>query len=72
MVFEGRRRAGVQIAVEFTDPDGHNLEVIGVSTKSEAMSAYGRQRKGEAPRRSKTRWQIPYAVRFRCSPTLHC
>lgn len=27
IVFEGRRRAGVQIAVEFTDPDGHNLEV---------------------------------------------
>ena len=25
--FEGRRRAGVQIAVEFKDPDGHNLEV---------------------------------------------
>jgi len=25
--FEGRRRAGVQIAVEFRDPDGHNLEV---------------------------------------------
>jgi len=27
IVFEGRRRAGVQIAVEFTDPDGHNLEI---------------------------------------------
>jgi hypothetical protein len=26
-VFEGRRRAGVQIAVKFTDPDGHNLEI---------------------------------------------
>ena len=25
--FEGRRRAGVQIAVEFRDPDGHNLEI---------------------------------------------
>ena len=25
--FEGRRRAGVQIAVEFRDPDGHRLEV---------------------------------------------
>ena len=25
--FEGRRRAGVQLAVEFRDPDGHNLEV---------------------------------------------
>jgi catechol 2,3-dioxygenase len=27
IVFEGRRRAGVQIAVEFLDPDGHHLEV---------------------------------------------
>jgi catechol 2,3-dioxygenase-like lactoylglutathione lyase family enzyme len=25
--FEGRRRAGVQIAIEFKDPDGHNLEI---------------------------------------------
>lgn len=25
--FEGRRRAGVQIAVEFRDPDGHCLEI---------------------------------------------
>jgi len=25
--FEGRRRAGVQIAVEFQDPDGHQLEI---------------------------------------------
>jgi len=27
IVFEGRRRAGCQIAVEFQDPDGNNLEV---------------------------------------------
>ena len=27
IVFEGRRRAGVQIAVEFLDPDGYNLEI---------------------------------------------
>jgi catechol 2,3-dioxygenase-like lactoylglutathione lyase family enzyme len=27
IVFEGRRRAGVQIAVEFPDPDGHMLEI---------------------------------------------
>lgn len=27
ILFEGRRRAGVQIAVEFLDPDGHNLEI---------------------------------------------
>ncbi|MBT3533237.1 MAG: hypothetical protein HN478_05115 [Rhodospirillaceae bacterium] len=25
--FEGRRRAGQQIAIEFKDPDGHNLEI---------------------------------------------
>ena len=25
--FEGRRRAGVQISVEFRDPDGHRLEI---------------------------------------------
>jgi catechol 2,3-dioxygenase-like lactoylglutathione lyase family enzyme len=27
IVFEGRRRAGVQIAVEFLDPDEHHLEI---------------------------------------------
>jgi catechol 2,3-dioxygenase len=27
ITFEGRRRAGVQIAVEFVDPDGHQLEI---------------------------------------------
>ena len=27
VIFEGRRRAGVQIAVEFLDPDGHHLEI---------------------------------------------
>ena len=27
IVVEGRRRAGVQIAVDFTDPDGHMLEI---------------------------------------------
>ena len=27
IVFEGRRRAGVQVAVEFRDPDGHWLEI---------------------------------------------
>lgn len=27
VVFEGRRRAGAQIAVEFLDPDGHHLEI---------------------------------------------
>ena len=27
ITFEGRRRAGCQIAVEFLDPDGHCLEI---------------------------------------------
>lgn len=27
MIFQGRRRAGQQIAIEFKDPDGHNLEI---------------------------------------------
>ena len=27
IAFEGRRRAGAQIAVEFADPDGHRLEI---------------------------------------------
>jgi catechol 2,3-dioxygenase len=27
ITFQGRRRAGVQIAVEFADPDGHQLEI---------------------------------------------
>ncbi len=27
IVFQGRRRAGAQIAVEFLDPDGHHLEI---------------------------------------------
>jgi len=27
MVYEGRRRAGCQVSVEFLDPDGHHLEL---------------------------------------------
>ena len=27
-MFEGRRRAGCQVAVEFLDPDGHFLEIF--------------------------------------------
>ena len=27
IVYEGRRRAGCQVAVEFLDPDGHHLEI---------------------------------------------
>lgn len=29
IAYEGRRRAGVQIAVEFCDPDGYRLEIYG-------------------------------------------
>jgi catechol 2,3-dioxygenase len=28
IIFEGRRRAGCQVAVEFLDPDGHHLELF--------------------------------------------
>ena len=27
LVYEGRRRAGCQVSVEFLDPDGHHLEL---------------------------------------------
>jgi catechol 2,3-dioxygenase len=41
--FEGRRRAGCQIAVEFRDPDGNNLEIYWgldqVGTNSSARPA---------------------------------
>ena len=46
--FEGRRRAGVQIAVEFRDPDGHNLEIYwGIDQiGSEGKARPGEQWKG--------------------------
>jgi catechol 2,3-dioxygenase-like lactoylglutathione lyase family enzyme len=46
--FEGRRRAGVQIAVEFRDPDGHNLEIYwGIDQiGSDGKSRPGEQWKG--------------------------
>jgi catechol 2,3-dioxygenase-like lactoylglutathione lyase family enzyme len=43
LVFEGRRRAGCQVAVEFKDPDGNNLEIYWnidqVGTNSSARPA---------------------------------
>ena len=43
IVFEGRRRAGCQIAVEFRDPDGNNLEIYWnidqIGTNGEARPA---------------------------------
>jgi catechol 2,3-dioxygenase len=43
IVFEGRRRAGCQIAIEFRDPDGNNLEIYWgldqIGTDSQARPA---------------------------------
>jgi catechol 2,3-dioxygenase len=43
IVFEGRRRAGCQIAVEFCDPDGNNVEIYWsidqIGTNEEARPA---------------------------------
>ena len=43
IVFEGRRRAGCQIAIEFQDPDGNNLEIYWgldqIGTDSQARPA---------------------------------
>lgn len=44
LVFEGRRRAGVQIAVEFLDPDGHHLEIY---WGLDQIGSDGRARPGE-------------------------
>jgi catechol 2,3-dioxygenase len=46
--FEGRRRAGVQIAVEFRDPDGHRLEIYwGIDQiGSDGLARPGEQWKG--------------------------
>ena len=51
IVFEGRRRAGCQIAIEFQDPDGNNLEIywgidqIGTEQPGPARRASGARRK---------------------------
>ena len=67
--FEGRRRAGSQIAVEFSDPDGHRLESSGGSTRSAATSASARRRNGNGRIRSRTRSPIRSRARTRVSPT---
>ena len=52
IVFEGRRRAGVQIAVEFLDPDGHHLEIY-----------WGLDRVGADGRvRPKTEWREAHSL----------
>ena len=55
ITFEGRRRAGVQIAVEFRDPDGHWLEIYGGWTRSTptAPRRSGRRSSGTG----RTRWR---------------
>jgi catechol 2,3-dioxygenase len=46
IVFEGRRRAGCQLALEFRDPDGNNLEIywgidqIGTGAPARAASEW--------------------------------
>jgi catechol 2,3-dioxygenase-like lactoylglutathione lyase family enzyme len=68
--FEGRRRAGVQIAVEFRDPDGHRLEIywgidqVGsdgeVRPPSEWKGAHGFREAIENPVRGQdTRLRVP-------------
>jgi len=46
--FEGRRRAGCQIAVEFRDPDNHSWKSTGVSIRSAATAASARPMSGTA------------------------
>ena len=42
ILFEGRRRAGAQVAVEFRDPDGHWLEIYwGLDTVPESPDGTG-------------------------------
>ena len=52
---EGRRRAGCQIAVEFQDPDGNNLEIywgldqIGTGSQARPASEWRRARPWRTP-----------------------
>ena len=51
IVFEGRRRAGCQVSVEFLDPDGHHLELYwGV----DQIGSDGRARPAEEWRQTAT------------------
>ena len=51
IVFEGRRRAGCQLAVEFRDPDGNNLEIY---WGLDQIGTDGRARPAEEWRPAKT------------------
>ena len=47
--FDGRRRAGVQIAVEFRDPDNHRLEIYwGIDQIAARRGRPGRRTSGRA------------------------
>jgi catechol 2,3-dioxygenase-like lactoylglutathione lyase family enzyme len=50
-VFEGRRRAGCQVSVEFLDPDGHHLELY---WDVDQIGSDGRARPAEEWRPTKT------------------
>ena len=58
--FEGRRRAGVQIAVEFRDPDGHKLEIYWGIDQIGSEAACVRPRNGRAP----TAWKPRSPIRL--------
>lgn len=51
IVFEGRRRAGCQIAIEFRDPDGNNLEIY---WNIDQIGSEGVVRSGSEWRQAKT------------------
>ena len=51
IVFEGRRRAGCQIAIEFKDPDGNNLEIY---WNIDQIGTEGAVRPGSEWRQAKT------------------
>jgi len=63
IVYEGRRRAGCQVSVEFLDPDGHHLELfLGASTRSALTAA-------RAPRPRKWRQTATLEDAVRIAPS---
>jgi catechol 2,3-dioxygenase len=61
--FEGRRRAGCQIAVEFRDPTGTGWRSTGASIRSAATAARAPRPSGNGRRASTRRSPIPSAAR---------
>ena len=70
--FHGRRRAGAQIAVEFTDPDGHQLELFWGLDKVGSDESSGRARNGGRQNRSKRPSTIQSPARTPVSRTRAC